>query len=163
MTRINSHNELISIHALRRIYKGNEKNTDSNLLMWQRHMYAINQSMFHESKTFSSLCNLQNLFSSKGLVKISISWFSVLMWQTLISPICWWSLKKWCRMSMCLVWLCSIGLSAKGLHSHIGVGLCSDCSQSSGGIASSKVVARNTGLRQHTRPQRLIGQWMFVS
>jgi hypothetical protein len=34
-------------------------------------MYAIDQSKFHESKTFSSLRSLQNLFSSKGLVKIS--------------------------------------------------------------------------------------------
>jgi hypothetical protein len=44
------------------------------------HMYAIDQSMLRESKTFSSLCNLQNHFSSKGLVKISASWFSVLIW-----------------------------------------------------------------------------------
>jgi hypothetical protein len=126
-------------------------------------MYAINQSKFHESKTFSSLRNLQNHFSSKGLVKISASWFSMLMWQTSISPLCWWSLKKWWHMSMCLVRLCSIGLSANGLHSHyhIGVGLCSDCSQSLGGFASSKAVACNTILRQHTRPRRWIGQQMF--
>jgi hypothetical protein len=44
------------------------------------HMYAIDQSKLHESKTFSSLRNLQNLFSSKGLVKILASWFSVLIW-----------------------------------------------------------------------------------
>jgi hypothetical protein len=43
------------------------------------HMNAIDQSKLHESKTLSSLCNLQNLFSSKGLVKMSASWFSVLM------------------------------------------------------------------------------------
>jgi hypothetical protein len=41
-------------------------------------MYAIDQSKLRESKTFSSLRNLQNVFSSKGLVKISTSWFSVL-------------------------------------------------------------------------------------
>jgi hypothetical protein len=42
----------------------------------------------------------------------------------------------------------------QGLHSHcyIGVGLCSNCSQSPGGFASSKAVARNTVLRQRTRP-----------
>jgi hypothetical protein len=34
------------------------------------HMSAIDQSKLRESKTFSSLCNLQNLFSSKGLVNI---------------------------------------------------------------------------------------------
>jgi hypothetical protein len=55
--------------------------------------YDMDQSKFHESKTFSSLHSLQNLFSSKGLVKISASWFSVLIWQATISPLCWWSLK----------------------------------------------------------------------
>jgi hypothetical protein len=44
------------------------------------HMYAIDQSKLRESKTFSSLRNLQNLFSSKGLVNISASWFLVLIW-----------------------------------------------------------------------------------
>jgi hypothetical protein len=44
-----------------------------------KHMYAIDQSKFRESKTFSSIPNLQNLFSSKGLVKISASWVSVLI------------------------------------------------------------------------------------
>jgi hypothetical protein len=43
-----------------------------------KHMYATNQSKFHESKTFSSLRNLQKVCSSKGLVKISASWFSEL-------------------------------------------------------------------------------------
>jgi hypothetical protein len=42
------------------------------------HMYVIDQPRFRESKTFSSLCNLQNLLSSKCLVKILASWFSVL-------------------------------------------------------------------------------------
>jgi hypothetical protein len=43
-----------------------------------KHMYAIDQSKLRESKTFSSLRSLQKVFSSKGLVKISASWFSVL-------------------------------------------------------------------------------------
>jgi hypothetical protein len=50
-----------------------------NMIKGIRHMYAIDQPKFHESKTFSSLRSLQNLFSSKGLVKISGSWFLVLM------------------------------------------------------------------------------------
>jgi hypothetical protein len=58
------------------------------------HMYAIDHSKLRESKTFSSLRNLQNLFSSKGLVKISASWFSVLIWYISISPLYWWSLRK---------------------------------------------------------------------
>ena len=38
-----------------------------------KHMYAIDQSKLRESKTFSSLRNLQKVFSSNGLVKISTS------------------------------------------------------------------------------------------
>jgi hypothetical protein len=56
-----------------------------------KHMYAIYQSKLRESKTFSSLRNLQKVFSSNNLVKISASWFSVLIWYTSISPFCWWS------------------------------------------------------------------------
>jgi hypothetical protein len=43
-----------------------------------KHMYAIFQSKFRESKILSSLRSLQKVFSSRGLVKISASWFSVL-------------------------------------------------------------------------------------
>src|SRR5688572_11043528 len=43
-----------------------------------KHMYATFQSKFHESKILSSLRSLQKVFSSRGLVKISASWFSVL-------------------------------------------------------------------------------------
>jgi hypothetical protein len=34
-----------------------------------KEMYAIDQSKFHESKTFSSLHSSQNILSYKGLVK----------------------------------------------------------------------------------------------
>jgi hypothetical protein len=44
-----------------------------------RHMYVVDLSKFHESKIFSSLRSMQNFFSSKGLMKISASGFSVLM------------------------------------------------------------------------------------
>jgi hypothetical protein len=127
-----------------------------------KNIYAIDQSKFRESKTFSSLRSLQNIFSSKGLVKISASWWSVLIWQTLMSPFCWWSLKKWCQMSRCVVRLCSTGLSVKRIALSLA-GLCSDRSQSPAEFASSKIVARNTGLRQHTQPRRWIRQHMFVS
>jgi hypothetical protein len=59
-----------------------------------KHMYVIDQSKLRESKTFSSLRSLQKVFSSNGLVKILASWFSVLIWNTSISPFCWWSLRK---------------------------------------------------------------------
>jgi hypothetical protein len=65
-----------------------------NMIKGIKHMYAIDQSKLRESKTFSSLRNLQNLFLSKGSVKILASWFSVLIWYTSISPFCWWSLRK---------------------------------------------------------------------
>jgi hypothetical protein len=50
------------------------------MIKGMKHMYAIDQSNLRESKTFSSLRNLQNIFSSKGLVKISTGWFSMLIW-----------------------------------------------------------------------------------
>jgi hypothetical protein len=55
-----------------------DSKAQSNMIKGIEHMYAIDQSKLRESKTFSSLRNLQNLFSSKGLVKISASWFSVI-------------------------------------------------------------------------------------
>jgi hypothetical protein len=64
------------------------------MIKYIKHMYVVDQSKLRESKTFSSLRNLQNLFSSKGLVKILASWFSVLIWYISISPLCWWSLRK---------------------------------------------------------------------
>ena len=68
---------------------------------------AIVQTTLQESRIFSSLRKAQNLDSSRGLVKISASCFLVLTWWFLIFPLASWSLKKWCRMSMCLVleWL----------------------------------------------------------
>jgi hypothetical protein len=48
-------------------------NAQSNMIKGIEHMYAMDQSKLRESKTLSSLRNLQNLFSSKGLVKISAS------------------------------------------------------------------------------------------
>jgi hypothetical protein len=45
-------------------------------------MYAIDQSKLRASKIFSSLRSLQKVFSSNSLVKISTSWFSVLIWYT---------------------------------------------------------------------------------
>jgi hypothetical protein len=60
-------------------YTMNNVNTQGNMIKGIEHMYAIDQSKLRESKTFSSLCNLQKVFSSNGLVKISGSWFSVLI------------------------------------------------------------------------------------
>jgi hypothetical protein len=60
-------------------YTTNNINAQSNMIKGIEYMYAIDQSMLRESKTFSSLRNLQNVFSSNGLVKISASWFPVLI------------------------------------------------------------------------------------
>jgi hypothetical protein len=51
----------------------NDVNAQSNMIKGMKHMYDLDQSKLRESKIFSSLLNLQNLFSSKGLVKISDS------------------------------------------------------------------------------------------
>ena len=66
--------------------------------------------MLEKSRMFNSFLSLQNLFSSSGLVKISASWSSVPTLSMHISPFCWWSLMKWCLMSMCLVLECWTGL-----------------------------------------------------
>jgi hypothetical protein len=60
-------------------YTTNNVNAQSNMIKGIDYMYAIYQSKLRESKTFRSLHNLQKVFSSNGLVKISASWFSVLI------------------------------------------------------------------------------------
>jgi hypothetical protein len=60
-------------------YTMDNVNAQSNMIKGIDYMYVIDQSKLRESKTFSSLRNLQNVFSSNGLVKISASWFSVLI------------------------------------------------------------------------------------
>jgi hypothetical protein len=60
-------------------YTTNNVNAQSNMIKGIEHMYAIDQSKLRESKTFSSLHNLQKLFSSNGLVKILASLFLVLI------------------------------------------------------------------------------------
>jgi hypothetical protein len=57
----------------------NNVNAQSNMIKGIEHMYAIDQSKLRESKIFSSLHNLQKVFSSNCLVKISASWFLVLI------------------------------------------------------------------------------------
>ena len=69
----------------------------------KQNVCARNQATLRESMIFSSLLKAQNLDSSRGLVKISANCFSVLTWWMTISPLASWSLKKWCRMSMCFV------------------------------------------------------------
>jgi hypothetical protein len=64
---------------------------------------------------------------------------------------------------MCLVRLCSTGLSTKQIALSLSHRSCSNCSQIHGEFALSKVVVRNTDLRQHTQPWRWIGQQIFVS
>jgi hypothetical protein len=60
-------------------YTTNNVNAQGNMIKGIEHMYAIDQSKLRESKTFSSLRNLQKVFSSNGLVKILASWFSMLI------------------------------------------------------------------------------------
>jgi hypothetical protein len=59
--------------------------------------------MLQESRIFSSLRSAQNLDSLRGLVKISTNCFSVLTWWISMYPLVSWSLKKWCRISICFV------------------------------------------------------------
>jgi hypothetical protein len=56
----------------------------------------------------SSLLSSQNLLSSRGLVKISVSCSLVLTCEITMSPLMTYSLKKWCRISMCLILECLV-------------------------------------------------------
>ena len=56
-----------------------------------------------KSSTLSSFLNRQNVASSSGLVKIFANWSSVLTPSSDISFLATWSLRKWWRISMCLV------------------------------------------------------------
>jgi hypothetical protein len=71
------------------------------------HIMGVHQHIFERSSTFLSL---QNLFSSSGLVKISVSWSSVPTFYIEMSPFYWWSLVKWWRTFMCFVLACWTGL-----------------------------------------------------
>jgi hypothetical protein len=81
----------------------------SKVYLWA--MCAKHQKKFLESRIFSSCLSLLKVCSSSGLVKISANWSLVLIYAISISPFYWWSLRKWYRMAMCLVRLCSTGLS----------------------------------------------------
>jgi hypothetical protein len=77
-----AHDEIRNMHL-------NQKKRYAKIKGIKCAMCAIFQSRFLESSTFSSLLSLQNLFSSRGLVKISASWLRVLTWSIAISPLCW--------------------------------------------------------------------------
>ena len=70
------------------------------------HIMRVHQHIFEKSSMFNSLLSLQNLFLSRGLVKISASWSSVPTLSMQMSPFCWWSLMKWWRTSICFVLEC---------------------------------------------------------
>ena len=63
-----------------------------------------------KSSTLSSFRNRQEVASSSGLMKISTNWSSVLTPSNEISLFATWSLRKWWRISMCLVRECWTGL-----------------------------------------------------
>ena len=65
-----------------------------------------------KSSTLSSFRNLQKVASSSGFVKISGNWSSVLTPSSDISFLATWSLRKWWRISICLVRECWTGLFA---------------------------------------------------
>jgi hypothetical protein len=88
------------------------------LLVWSKQLWhARDQTTQRESRIFSSFLKLQNLDSSRGLVKISASSLSVLTWLKTISPLASWCLKKWWRMSICFVqeWLTGLFASFMAL------------------------------------------------
>ena len=80
----------------------NAENVNSNNASICTHWSSFPHCTFEISMIFNSCLRVQNLVSSKGLVKISASWASVLTWHNWISFFSTWSLRKWCLTSMCL-------------------------------------------------------------
>jgi muramoyltetrapeptide carboxypeptidase LdcA involved in peptidoglycan recycling len=86
--------------------------------VWSKQSWhARDQTTQRKSRIFSSFLKLQNLDSSRCLVKISASCLSVLTWLRAISSLASWSLKKWWRMSICFVreWLTGLFASFMAL------------------------------------------------
>ena len=124
---------------------------------------ARNQAKLRESKIFSSFLKAQNLHSSSGFVKISASCLSVLTCWSAISPLASWSLKKWCRMSMCFVREWFTGLFAWHSRCHTKVESWLTHIQSPLRFASSKVVGHSKRRPPHTRLRRWTKQRSFAS
>jgi hypothetical protein len=53
-----------------------------------------------------------NREESRGLVKIPANYLFVSMYLISISPFSTWSLRKWCLLSTCLIFLCKTGFLA---------------------------------------------------
>ena len=71
---------------------------------------GVHQHILEKSSMFNSFLSLQNLFSSSGLVNMSVSWSSVPTLSMQMFPFYWWSLMKWWRTSICFVLECWTGL-----------------------------------------------------
>ena len=75
-----------------------------NAMQWTTQAHFLVKLL--RSSTLSSFLNRQNVASSSGLVKISVNWSSVLTPSNNISFLATWSLRKWWRISMCLMREC---------------------------------------------------------
>jgi hypothetical protein len=73
-------------------------------------LVGVHQHIFEKSNMFNSFLSLQNLFSSNGLVNISVSWSFVPTLSMQMSLLCLWSLMKWWRTLMCFVFAFWTGL-----------------------------------------------------
>ena len=82
------------------------------IYIWNASIWQGIYMTLEASRTLSSLRNLQKVLSSRGFVKISINWSSEWTPQRSISFLATWSLRKWWRISMCLVRECWTGLLA---------------------------------------------------
>jgi hypothetical protein len=133
--------------------------------VWSKQSWhARDQTTQWESRIFSSFLKLQNLDSSRGLVKISTSCLSVLTWLRTISPLASWSLKKWWRMSICFVreWLTGLFASFMALSLSHKSGIWESDIRNLLRFSSSKVVEHNMRRLQHTRPRRWKGLLSFA-
>ena len=82
------------------------------IYIWNASIWQGIYMTLEASRMLISLCNLQNVLSSRGFVKISTNWFSERTPQSDISFLATWSLRKWWWISMCFVRECWTGLLA---------------------------------------------------
>ena len=118
-----------------------------------------------KSSTLSSFRNLQKVASSSGLVKISANWSSDLTPSSDISFLATWSLRKWWRISICLVRECWTGLfasfTALSLSHKRGTFL--ELHHSLAKFVSCKVFVHNKHPRQCIPLRRWIKPHYFIS
>jgi hypothetical protein len=119
------------------------------------------QTKPYRCQTLISPRRLANQEESRGLVKMSANFLSVFMYLILMSHFSTWSLRKWCLLSTCLIFLWKTGFMATKMElvlSHIR-GTLSNLTSKSLMVCT---IYRIWEQQLHTQPLWWIGQLKIV-